>query len=124
MSIIAPALTEPEARTAAPPPEPEWVLSVEACTLDDGEFARLFHHGALFGTPAMYVALVVVAWVAVPAHLGAMMLAAVLPAVLSGWYFGGIVALTVLERRRERVRHPTVIDLAAPTPAAPAALPS
>lgn len=124
MSVIAPPLTEPATRTAAPPPQPERVQPVEACTLDDGEFARMFRRGALFGTPAMYVALVVVAWVAVPAHLGVMMLAAVLPAVFGGWYFGGIVELTIIELRKERVQHPTVIDLAAPTPAAPAALPS
>ena len=69
--------------------------------LTDAEFGHLFKIGALAGIPALYVILAVIASLAAPGH-PALLVGILLPAIFAGWYFGGIVALTVVELRQEK----------------------
>jgi hypothetical protein len=69
--------------------------------LDDADFAHLFKQGALFGTPTLYILLAGVCWLAAPGQ-PVLLLAALWPALVAGWYFGGIVALTLFELREQR----------------------
>lgn len=97
----------PEAGSPAPD------AAAEPCQLSDAAFGRLFTLGALFGTPALYALLAGIGVLA-GAGLPAALLAAAWPAVVAGWYFGGIVVLTVEELRKAHAA-------SAPAPAAPRA---
>ncbi len=66
----------------------------------DADAARMLRHGVLFGTPVLWLVLAVVVLVAVPSQPG-LLLAIIGPAVLAGWYFGTIGALTVFELRNQ-----------------------
>ena len=67
----------------------------------DAEFARAFKLGALFGLPVIYLVVVAVSWLAAPGNVE-LLVVALWPTLFGGWYFGGVVALGVLERRRHR----------------------
>lgn len=69
--------------------------------LTDAEFGRLFKFGALAGIPTLYVILFVIVSFAAPGHPG-LLVGILLPAIFGGWYFGGIVVLTVVELRQEK----------------------
>lgn len=89
--VLARLVDASPTRLAGPP---------RAIEFSDGDFVRVAKLGALVGIPAMYLLLVGLVWLAAPGHAG-LLLAALLPALFAGWYFGAMVALTVIELRRE-----------------------
>lgn len=99
------AIELPGAETVVRLPEPDVPSSDaawdEPAELSDADFGRLFTLGAAFGTPVLYLILAAVVWIAAPGH-PFLFVAAVWPAVVAGWYFGGIATLTVYELRHER----------------------
>lgn len=106
-------------RAASPvhdlPPEPAGppaqAANDQPQELSDRQFTRLFIQGFVFGTPAVYLIVAGVSLLAAPGHSW-LLLAAAWPALFAGWFFGGVVALTVhelrQERRRTRARSPGV----------------
>lgn len=85
----------PATRSAGPP---------RAIEFSNGDFVRVAKLGALVGIPVMSVLLTGLMWLAAPGHAG-LFSAALLPALFAGWYFGAMIALTVIEMRREQVRY-------------------
>lgn len=102
------AVPDDRPRVAAPPRRVAGHPASEGVEITDAAFAHLFLIGAVSGIPVLYAIVVAIDWLAAPGQAG-VLLAAVMPALFAGWYFGGIVALTVLELRQERrgrPRHP------------------
>jgi hypothetical protein len=104
-------------RTAAPAP----------LELTDAQFGRLFILGFVYGTPVVYGVVAVVCTLAAPGH-GWLLVAALWPSLLAGWFFGGMVVLTVYELREQRRQHQlspsrarTGVRLASPWHARPVA---
>jgi hypothetical protein len=75
----------------------------EAFLISDVDFSHLFGRGFLIGTPVLYLILAGVCLL-VTSGQPYVLLAAVWPALLAGWYFGGLVELTRLELRHERTQ--------------------
>ena len=69
-------------------------------TPDDVDASTMLRHGALYGIPATYAVLVAVALIAAPGQPG-LLLAMIWPALVGGWYFGTIAALTVFELQHQ-----------------------
>lgn len=87
------------------------IAQPEHVDLRDAQFAWAFKRGFVFGTPVLYLVVVGVCMVAAPGH-GWLLLAAVWPALFAGWFFGGVVALSVQEWRQEGRRRQTVASRA------------
>jgi hypothetical protein len=79
----------------------------EPVELSDEQLARLFKRGFVFGTPVLYLVVVSVFMLAARGHWW-LLLAAAWPTLFAGWYFGGLVALTVHELRWERRQRQSV----------------
>lgn len=90
-------------------------------TISEEQFPRLFIRGALIGTPPLFAILAAICWLADPGN-PAVLLAALWPALLAGWYFGGMVELTLYEVRHERRQHAPAPSPARPLTPAPSAL--
>jgi hypothetical protein len=106
MSVLELPRPEADLRTGPPPAvvAPSAAEPLGCAEFSEAEFARLFKVGFLLGTPAMWAILSVVVWLAAPGNPG-LFLAALWAALVTGWYFGGIVAAAVVEFRYERAHH-------------------
>lgn len=65
----------------------------------DADFVQVFKRGVIVGTPLSFVLLAVLLWVAAPEP--AVLLAALWPALMGGWYFGAMVMLAAYELGRQ-----------------------
>jgi surface polysaccharide O-acyltransferase-like enzyme len=73
--------------------------------LDDAEFASVFRLGVLWGIPVSFVIIGALIAFAVPSQPW-LFLVAIWPALVGGWFFGGVVALIGVERHhRTHVAH-------------------
>jgi hypothetical protein len=75
----------------------------ETFLISDPDFAHLFGRGFLLGTPVLYLILAGMCLL-VTSGQPSVLLAVVWPALLAGWYFGGLVELARLELRHERAQ--------------------
>ena len=89
------------------PPDPSagsrQTAQPEPVECSDAQFAVVFKEGFLFGTPALYLIVTAVCMLGAPGH-GWLLVAALWPALFAGWFFGGVVALSVHEWREDRRR--------------------
>ena len=83
-------------RTAVEPP----ISVADAAELTDDEFAMLFRQGVKWGIPIMYAITALICLIAVPGYYP-LLIAAVLPALFGGWYFGGVFAMAVRDTGRD-----------------------
>jgi hypothetical protein len=101
-----PVLEMPSAPPRVDPPapaEPPSAIEIDdENELDDAEFADVFRLGVLWGIPISFVVLGVLIAIAVPSEPW-LFLVAIWPALVGGWFFGGVVAFIAVERHhRER----------------------
>jgi hypothetical protein len=83
----------------------------EHVDLSDAQLAWVFKRGFVFGTPVLYLVVAGLCMVAAPGH-GWLLLAAVWPSLFAGWFFGGVVALSVQEWRQQGPRRATIASRA------------
>jgi hypothetical protein len=77
----------------------------DANELEDAEFAQIFRLGVLWGIPVSFVLIGVLVAIAVPSEPW-LFLVAIWPALVGGWFFGGVVASASVERHHRAHAHP------------------